>query len=430
MPYRTNLGLMLGQSLGGLGASLAGGGRNGISAAYQDFAMEARGKESLADAALKQRQTAPSAEEMALNEVGAVGSMRDMLLKASRGEQVTSEIPQQLLQSFLKGKNAYSSVEPSNFEQIQKGLGVTQENNLVKNIAESGYNSDIGKALLLAKGKAPFAGGTYNATDLTTGSQKVNPLGQSVIGLNQDKGKQALAGAALDYSGIDENEAQIRKINHGMNMDELDFTRKNSEFERELDFKQKGGNKPLSEFQQYQLDEKKGKKEADYMDAVSNIDNTIAEMEDLKKVQARTPTGPVIGSAPGVMIRKMLPDNIGQGKDLQRLEKGYNKAAINAIAAFKAGGVTFGQLSNKEGDWIRSTAETLNADGEVNQEMLDEGLKLLNQRKARLKRQYGATGGSSRTAGATESWDDATILQQYGGTPEDLAKFKALKGKR
>jgi hypothetical protein len=54
----------------------------------------------------------------------------------------------------------------------------------------------------------------------------------------------------------------------------------------------------------------------------------------------------------------------------------------------------------------------------------------LNQRKARLKRQYGATGGSSRTAGATESWDDATILQQYGGTPEDLAKFKALKGKR
>lgn len=189
-----------------------------------------------------------------------------------------------------------------------------------------------------------------------------------------------------------------------MGMDELKFT---------LEANKSQQPKQLSELQQYQLDEKRGKKEADYLDAVSNIDNTIAEMEELKKIQSRTATGPIIGSAPGVMIRKMLPDSIGQGKDLQRLEKGYNKAAINAIAAFKAGGVTFGQLSNKEGDWIKSTTETLNADGEVNKEMLDEGLKLLNQRKVRLKRQYEATGGNPAQHGVPDGWQKPDDWDQF-----------------
>jgi len=28
------------------------------------------------------------------------------------------------------------------------------------------------------------------------------------------------------------------------------------------------------------------------------------------------------------------------------------------------------------------------------------------------------------------AWDDNTIIKQYGGTPEQLAKYKAMKGRK
>jgi hypothetical protein len=400
MPYRTNLGLVLGQSLGGLGAALAGGGRggqnDGRSAAFQDFAMEARGKESLADAALKQRQTAPSAEEMALNEVGAVGSVRDMLLKASRGEPVTSEIPQQLLQSFLKGKNAYSSVEPSNFEQIQKGLGANQENNLVKNIAESGYNSDIGKALLLAKGKAPFAGGTYNATDLTTGAQGINPLGQSVIGLNQDKGKQALAGAALDYSGIDENQAQIRKINHGMNMDELDFTRKNSEFDRELDFKGKQaalkskGEPGSVGFSYEKLPANHKMVYAKNSSALNQIDRAIKAIEQRPE---------------SLGFINVLGDNISQRRDPDGVSV---RSAVSGIGGIKLHDLSGAAISPSESKRLMPLIPMATDTPEAAVEKLKQLKAEYADINTQIETMYSGGGG-----GATETWQKPDDWEQF-----------------
>jgi len=145
--------------------------------------------------------------------------------------------------------------------------------------------------------------------------------------------------------------------------------------------------KPISEYQQYVLDEKKAKKEADYTDAVSNIDDTILDFNKLKTIQARTTTGPYVSSAPALAVRKALPESWGGGEDLQRLEQGYNNMAVKALSAFKAGGVTFGALSNAEGDWVRSTTAKLDKGGSVNQEILDEGLRLLANRKKRIEAQ-------------------------------------------
>ena len=64
--------------------------------------------------------------------------------------------------------------------------------------------------------------------------------------------------------------------------------------------------------------------------------------------------------------------------------------AVKAIAAFKAGGVTFGQLSNAEGKWIKDTTAELTKTGTVNKEILDHGLKLLEERKARIQKQAGS----------------------------------------
>jgi len=156
--------------------------------------------------------------------------------------------------------------------------------------------------------------------------------------------------------------------------------------------------KPMSEFQQWTAAQKEEKKALDAQDAVSNIDDTIGDFNRLKAIQARTTTGPIAGSPLIAALRKMGPNSITGGEDLQRLEKGYNTLAVKAIGAFKAGGVSFGQLSNKEGEWIKSTQETIDTGGNINQEMLDEGLRLLNARKSRIARAAGITAPTEDTS--------------------------------
>ena len=145
--------------------------------------------------------------------------------------------------------------------------------------------------------------------------------------------------------------------------------------------------KQLTELQQYALDEKKAKKENERVNAIAGIDSAIEEAKKLKDIQAETTTGPYASGTVATAIRKALPNAWSGGENLQRLEKGYNKMAVLALEAFKAGGVSFGQLSNDEGKWVKSTTATIDAGGDVNQEVLDEGLKLLNARKERINRQ-------------------------------------------
>jgi len=175
------------------------------------------------------------------------------------------------------------------------------------------------------------------------------------------------------------------KAGIGMAKEGRDFERAKAlkQFENELP-------KASSEFQQYQIGQKQEQKAQDQMDAIANINDTIDEFKNLKEIQKRTTTGPVVGSPLMVGVRKAIPGNLAGGEDLQRLEKGYNTMAVKAIGAFKAGGVTFGQLSNAEGQWIKSTQASLDAGGDINQEQLDKGLKLLENRKARIEKSPGA----------------------------------------
>jgi len=172
----------------------------------------------------------------------------------------------------------------------------------------------------------------------------------------------------------------------------IGIAKEGRDFERAKALKQFENELPKapSEFQQYQIGQKQEQKAQDQMDAIANINDTIDEFKNLKEIQKRTTTGPVAGSPLMVGVRKAIPGNLAGGEDLQRLEKGYNTMAVKAIGAFKAGGVTFGQLSNAEGQWIKSTQASLDAGGDINQEQLDKGLKLLENRKARIEKSPGA----------------------------------------
>ena len=206
--------------------------------------------------------------------------------------------------------------------------------------------------------------------------------------------QEGLDSAKFDYQRQHDLETDKQKVLE--NADKAEERKQNADFrnqitQQNLDLKQQG--------RQDKLD----KQEADRQDAIANIDDTIGEFQTLKKIQDRTTTGPISGSAPVAAIRKMLPNSISGGEDLQRLEKGYNTLAVKAIGAFKAGGVSFGQLSNKEGEWIRSTQAALDTGGEINKEMLDQGIRLLDERKRRVAAR--SPGAGSR-GGASGSWGD------------------------
>lgn len=173
------------------------------------------------------------------------------------------------------------------------------------------------------------------------------------------------------------------------------------------------------DMQRSQYQDKQAKLESDRQDALANIDDTISEFNTLKDIQDKTMTGPVSGSKPMVAIRKMLPNSIGGGENLQRLEKGYNTLAVKAIGAFKAGGVTFGQLSNKEGEWIRSTQAALDTGGEINKEMLENGIKLLQDRRKRLESRGALNMNAGTDAGRTFTGPDGKTYRIIGGDPNN-----------
>ena len=153
--------------------------------------------------------------------------------------------------------------------------------------------------------------------------------------------------------------------------------------------------KPLNEMQQYQLDEKRDKAQTAKEDAIFNINEAIAGIDRLTEIQAKTKTGPLSSNAVTATLRKAGSeiglDSVTGGKNLARLEKGYAAEAVKAIGVFKSIGVTFGALSNAEGNWIKETQAKLDSDGEVNLEMLSQGKALLMRRLEKLKKS-GSTG--------------------------------------
>lgn len=169
-----------------------------------------------------------------------------------------------------------------------------------------------------------------------------------------------------------------------------------------LDNKPPPAPRQMNELQQAQLSkinaentEKARQRQLDHDDAIANIEDAADELERAKAIQGRTDTGPIVGSSLGVAARKAFGD-----KDIQRLEKAYNKAAIKALSAFKAGGATFGALSEKEGAWVKSTQATVDADKEVNLDVINEGLDLLRKRKERIQKAFGGAAPAMPQGGA------------------------------
>lgn len=189
--------------------------------------------------------------------------------------------------------------------------------------------------------------------------------------------------------------------------------------------------KPPSELDQQRLDDMRRKAAAEQAkavaerdDAISNIDDTINEFERLKALQNKTTTGKFSGSAPIAFARQLGPNSLTGGDDLALLEKGYNTLAVKAIGAFKAGGVTFGQLSNKEGEWVKSTQATINSSEPVNLDTLNEGLRLLQARKERILRQSKGIEQGAPAGAQAEPQQSSVIVQRSKTDPSKVRHSK------
>jgi len=130
-------------------------------------------------------------------------------------------------------------------------------------------------------------------------------------------------------------------------------------------------------------------KKSQFMEQIGAVDTALQDIQDAYKLQLKTNrTGPIIGSP----LLAPLNKAIGQGgEDLQRLEKAYNRQAASALSAFKALGMA-GALSEKEGEWVRSTESQLTNNQDVNLETMKRGWQLLyNRRKGirKLASEYG-----------------------------------------
>jgi hypothetical protein len=297
-------------------------------------------------------------------------------------------------------------VEQQNAADPKKVQYAKQIASVIKQQAlSSGFNpQDPNTQPILEKISAPYRpilAKTFGVQDDPSKPMSWQHL-DALAGLTpQEQAQQEIKNKVAERQALMPLDLQAKQAEYGMR-NEADLSKEGRQFDRQKelenskfqnqiqleDYKSKQP-KPINEVQQYKMDELKSKKEADFNDAVSNIDNTIDEFKNLKTIQARTTTGPVSASPMIAGIRKALPNNVSGGEDLQRLEQGYNTMAVKAIAAFKAGGVTFGQLSNAEGKWIKDTTAELTKTGTVNQEILDHGLKLLEERKARIAKQAG-----------------------------------------
>ena len=74
------------------------------------------------------------------------------------------------------------------------------------------------------------------------------------------------------------------------------------------------------------------------------------------------------------------------------MKKGYAKAQIDSIGAMKANEITFGALSDSERQWIQDASMSVKTTGEVNKELMKQGIELFKNSKARLiARQQGGT---------------------------------------
>lgn len=309
------------------------------------------------------------------------GGLQGMTEGMMAGQQFrNSSADNQYRQQLLNSKLAEMEKQKKREEALSQ-LDLTQApDQIAKQLASLGMTKE---ALDLVKPKREGIPTGWNATE--TG--ELEPMPITGGGNYMDYQLQLANQKAQIPSYGEPQRLQMAQEDQGMQRTQLGIALQNAELAQKrflMDQAKANEPKQASEFQQWTMQQKEEKKQAELGDAISNIDDTIGDFQRLKGLQEETTTGPIAGSPPIAALRKMGPNFLTGGDNLQRLEKGYNELAVKAIGAFKAGGVSFGQLSNKEGEWIRSTQQTIDTGGEINQEMLDKGIKLLESRKKRL----------------------------------------------
>lgn len=219
--YRTPLGASIGQSLANAAGLAFGGGyagNRGRQDAQHALAYQASAENDLADAALKRKQLAINPAEMAANELGVFGSIAQQLEKYrqtgqsdiheqpvaynadgeidfSRSGPSESNIDPEQAKAYAKLVNAFTYAKPGEYKNTQEAIGQGNKNDMVQAIAKGGYSPDLGKALLLAAGKAPFASFNGGAIDETSGNQTINPIGSSMVNMHNASANQSNAGA-------------------------------------------------------------------------------------------------------------------------------------------------------------------------------------------------------------------------------------------
>ena len=181
------------------------------------------------------------------------------------------------------------------------------------------------------------------------------------------------AQAGMNYK----NNVAIEGVKHGYNIDEA----KIGHDYKIAELESKGNEpKPMSEYQQAKLQEDHDKIESEAASALDQIKSSRDNLTRLSALQDKVTTGKISGSPIIAGTRIIAGD-----QNLEELEKGYAKASLEAIGALKAGGTTLGALSEKEGDWVRRANMSIQNTGKVNKDLMDEGIKLLDNREKTIK---------------------------------------------
>lgn len=157
-------------------------------------------------------------------------------------------------------------------------------------------------------------------------------------------------------------------------------------------------NQPLNEYQQarvedlkFRQEEKtkekelaKAEKEASLYQSMGAMQAQMERIKRAKALQDATETGVLAGSDAGKMLRRAAPGDVLGGESVNELDKLYKDMVMQQLMAYKAGGVTFGALSEGERKFIENATLDTTGDRDVN-------LRALNTLEQDLQRRIGET---------------------------------------
>jgi hypothetical protein len=197
----------------------------------------------------------------------------------------------------------------------------------------------------------------------------------------EEQGQAEIAQKVAEQEALEPGRARIAQIQAGGDMQKIMFQDQLARQRDDQNARQAVALKQVpTAGDMIQQTDKKAERYQSVRKSVSDTEMAIKSIDDLVNLQDKTPTGPILGSAPIAAIRKMAGDD-----DLALLEKGYAKASLEAIGAMKQLGTTLGALNQKEGEWIRDANASINSTGKVNIETLNKGKAILQEMHNRAK---------------------------------------------